>query len=97
MSAAEFGHWQAFLAEEPIGPAAGLLHMAHMLAALANGPLKPPQGRPSWRAADFLPDLWQPPPPPVPVDRKAHTKGLKNTLARMLPQATKRSAKTGKG
>lgn len=95
MTAAEFGHWQAFLAEEPIGPAAGLLNMAHMLAALANGPLKPPQGRPCWRAADFLPDLWRPPKEEPPQTRQAHAKSLKSTLARMVPQAKQRKRNQG--
>lgn len=93
MTGQEFGEWLAFLAEEPAGPAASHLHMAHLLAALANGPLKPPQGRPAWRAADFLPKLWQPPPEPAadPArNRASHAKALQASLARMVPTRQRR-------
>ena len=85
MSAAEFGQWQAFLAEEPIGPAASLLHMASLLAAHANGPLKVPSGRQAWSARDFMPQLWQPEAPVTVPKAKQHAAQLEGSLARMLP------------
>lgn len=57
MTAAEFGHWIAFWAEEPTSPAALLGHVARLLAAAANGALKPPSGR-MWQPADFQRALW---------------------------------------
>lgn len=49
---------QAYLAEEPIDPAM-LAALAEMLAAMANGPLHRKDKR-TWKAADFMPDRWQP-------------------------------------
>lgn len=75
MSAEEFGLWSAFLDSEPIGPAGAFAALAELLAALANGPLQPPQGRKSFRAQDFIDvNRWQPPeqaPPPAEPDAHA--------------------------
>lgn len=66
MGAAEFGHWQAFLAEEPIGPADQLPLWASLMAAMHNGPmLKKSKSR--WVAGDFLPRMWVPQAPVKPA------------------------------
>lgn len=73
MTAEEFGLWRVFLEEEPIGLHAMPAMMAALLAALANGPLQPPEGRKSWRFSDFMPRPWRKPEPkreqPAPVDQ----------------------------
>lgn len=62
MSAEEFGLWEVFNEEEPIGPTAFALAVAQIRTAIANGPLQPPQGRKSFSAIDFYPERWQPEP-----------------------------------
>lgn len=64
MSAAEFGRWRAFWAEEPIGPNASLGMLAAVLAALANGPLKPPSRNELWKASHFAANPWAADPEP---------------------------------
>lgn len=67
MSAQEFGDWCEFLHAEPAPQHTMVPMLAQLLAALANGPLKPPSGSPVWQAQHFMPpDPWAPPPPPVP-------------------------------
>lgn len=61
MTAQEFGLHLALEQVEPLPPAHWSA-VASMLAALANGPLKPPEQGRIWRAADFMPaDLWPDP------------------------------------
>jgi len=73
-SGQEFGLWDAFLEVEPIGPSAVLSMFAEVLAALANGPLKPPQGRNAFRSSDFMKaDRWKRPAPvAAPTQPTAH-------------------------
>jgi hypothetical protein len=63
MSAEEFGLWLEFLDVEPVGPASLPPMLAAVLAALANGPLQPPNGKKKFLAQDFI-DLarWDAPP-----------------------------------
>lgn len=58
MSAQEFGQHLVLEHEEPLGRS-WQLAVAHLLAALANGPLQRPQAGRNWGAADFLPEPWQ--------------------------------------
>lgn len=59
MTAQEFAQHYALHLQEPL-PGAALRLAASMLAAQANGPLKPPAAAKLWAAADFMPPLWQP-------------------------------------
>lgn len=58
MSAQEFGQHLVLEHEEPLGRG-WQMAVAHVLAALANGPLQRPQANRNWGAADFLPEPWQ--------------------------------------
>jgi len=58
MTGQEFGLHYALEQEEPL-PAAQWSVAAALLAAQANGPLKPPAGARIWQAGDFMPALWQ--------------------------------------
>jgi hypothetical protein len=83
MGSREFGQWQAFFAEEPVGPADNLALWASLMAALHNGPLVKRSKQP-WTAADFLPRMWQPPPEPKKAgiaDLRAHVAALKAAKA----------------
>lgn len=80
MGAREFGDWQAFFAQEPIGPADSLALWASTMAALHNGPMVKKSKAP-WTAADFLPRMWQPPPAAKKAgiaDLRAHVASLKS-------------------
>jgi len=57
MTAQEFGQHYAMEREEPLAPA--VWHaVASLLAAVANGALKPPSTGRIWAAHDFMPELW---------------------------------------
>ena len=58
MTAQEFAQHYALELEEPLPSAAWSMGAAH-LAALANGPLQPPEAGRLWRPGDFMPALWQ--------------------------------------
>lgn len=58
MSALEFAQHHALELHEPM-PQVHRLAVGAVLAALANGPLKPPQPGRLWAASDFTPELWQ--------------------------------------
>lgn len=53
VTAEEFGLWLAFFEKEPMGPAQLMPALAEIRAAMANGPLKAPQGR-LWSSDDFF-------------------------------------------
>lgn len=62
LTSEEYSLWQEFMAVEPMGPAMLMPALGELLAALANGNLKPPQGRSAWRSADFFAsDRWSAP------------------------------------
>lgn len=69
MTSEDFGLLVAFQEVEPMGPAQLMPALAEILAALANGPLKPPDSRPSWSSRDFWSALtaWAPQ-KPAPTD-----------------------------
>lgn len=58
MTALEFGELLVLEREEPLGRS-WQLAVAHVLAALANGPLQRPQAHRNWAAEDFMPTVWQ--------------------------------------
>ncbi len=61
MTAEEFGLHLALEQAEPL-PAAQWSAVASLLAAQANGPLKPPEQGRLWQSADFMPaELWADP------------------------------------
>lgn len=53
MTSEDFGLLVAFQEVEPMGPAQLMPALAEILAALANGPLKPPESSKPWSARDF--------------------------------------------
>mgnify|MGYP001424276064 CR=1 FL=1 len=68
MTGQEFAQHYALEQQEPVPPAQWSLAAA-LLAAVSNGPLKPPAPGRLWNAGDFMPALWDqaaPPPPEVP-------------------------------
>lgn len=67
MTAEEFGQHLALERREPLG--AQTVAFEELLAALANGELKPPPGRNAWRAADFHVEPWAPAQEPAPDKR----------------------------
>jgi hypothetical protein len=56
MTAREFGMHAVLEHRDPLGSAA--YPFAVLLAALANGELKPPNGRQAWSPSDFEIDAW---------------------------------------
>lgn len=72
MSGEEFGLWMEFLDTEPMGPASQPYMLAAVLAALANGPLQPPNGKKKFVPSDFI-DLarWEPAPQGGPAEPTA--------------------------
>ena len=58
MSAQEFAQHYALQRHEPM-PQVQQHAVGAVLAALANGPLKPPEPGRLWAASDFSPELWQ--------------------------------------
>lgn len=58
MTAQEFAQHHALERHEPM-PQVQQLAVGAVLAALANGPLKPPEADRLWAASDFAPELWQ--------------------------------------
>ncbi len=64
MGSAEFSAWQAFLAEEELGPTAQQHQWASLMAALYNGPLAR-KNKTLWQAGEFLPRPWAAPARPA--------------------------------
>lgn len=84
MTAQEFGLHLALEQAEPL-PAAQWSAVASMLAAHANGPLKPPEHGRLWQASDFMPaEMWPDPDAAEPVEKAGEM-----TIAQIMDSARK--------
>lgn len=96
MGSSEFGHWLEFLAAEELGPDADRNRWGQLMAALMNGPLTR-KDKGLWKAAEFLPKPFAPPPEPLKpttgASPAAFAKALKQQAAEA--KAAKAAAKGG--